>query len=92
MKKRGYEDLVVAALMSAAKKEGAKKTYMLFAAAMLNQQGYSMINDLYQAGLLRYEESKRTYFITEKGRRFLATYKKMMDLLFSTNGRLRSDI
>jgi predicted transcriptional regulator len=91
MRKRGYEDIVATMLTTAATKEGTKKTYMLFAASILNKYGYEIVSDLHDYGLLRYEDSKGRYFITEKGKRFLTTYKRMVDLLFSTKGRPRSD-
>lgn len=92
MKRRDYKELVAVMLTIVAENEGARKTEMLYGAQVVNSQGYSIVNNLKDWGLLSYDESTKMYYITSNGLRFLKAYRVLSDLLYRSKPKAGSNI
>ena len=79
MKYRSRTDIV--ALILEATTEGAAKTKIMYKAFLSYSQLKEYLSILLERELIEYFEKEQIFRITDKGRRFLHLYSKVMELI-----------
>ena len=79
VKRRTRADIAAAMLDIA--QAGAKKTRLMYRAALSYEQLSEYLELLTERGLLDYVEAEKTYRITDKGRHFLRIYKEIDEII-----------
>ena len=79
MKYRSRTDIV--ALILEATKDGAAKTKIMYKAFLSYSQLKEYLSILLDRELIEYSENEQIFRITDKGRRFLYLYSKVMELI-----------
>lgn len=79
MKYRSRTDIV--ALILEATKDGAAKTKIMYKAFLSYSQLKEYLSILLERELIEYLEKEQIFRITDKGRRFLYLYSKVMELI-----------
>ena len=79
MKYRSRTDIV--ALILEATKEGAAKTKIMYKASLSYSQLKDYLSILLERELIEYSDKDQIFRITDKGRRYLYLYSKVMELI-----------
>ena len=79
MKYRSRTDIV--ALILEATKEGAVKTKIMYKAFLSYSQLKDYLSILLERELIEYSDKDQIFRITDKGRRYLYLYSKVMELI-----------
>lgn len=90
MKYRSRTDIV--ALILEATKDGAAKTKIMYKAFLSYSQLKDYLSILLERELIEYSDKDQIFRITDKGRRYLYLYSKVMELITPSDQDLENQI
>ena len=90
MKYRSRTDIV--ALILEATQEGAAKTKIMYKAFLSYSQLKDYLSILLERELIEYSDKDQIFRITDKGRRYLVLYSKVMELITPSDRDLENKI